>query len=307
MDKGGIVEEGTHDELVNGHGSYARMVRAQDLAPGLSGGEDGRGLGSASISDEDEREEEEGPIDRKIWLWFAVTVATCIAGAAVNPGQALLLGNITSVFTSPDLVARGNFISLMLFVMALGILLVYFVMGWCTNTIAQRLSKSLRHSLLASYLSKDLVFFDRPENTLGTLTSRLDSHPRSVLELMGFTVSITLMSALNVLASSTLSVAVSWKLGLLGLVGVSAGLSPALGGGYARVRIEVELDEAFSKRLEGCAGVASETVLAIRTVASLAMEEAVLGRYVSELDRALEGVRRGTFDMMGWFALTQAV
>lgn len=57
--------------------------------------------------------------------------------AAVNPGQALLLGNVMSVFTSPDMVARGNFISLMFFIMSLGILVIYFIMGWSTNTIAQ--------------------------------------------------------------------------------------------------------------------------------------------------------------------------
>lgn len=57
--------------------------------------------------------------------------------AAVNPGQALLLGEIMSVFTSPDISSRGNFISLMFFIMSLGILVVYFIMGWSTNTIAQ--------------------------------------------------------------------------------------------------------------------------------------------------------------------------
>lgn len=103
-----------------------------------------------------------------IWPWFAVTIATCIGGgkwsrlrqaspapapksvtlplhlltatslaAAVNPGQALLLGNIMSVLTSANIVARGNFISLMFFVMSLGILIIYFAMGWSTNTIAQ--------------------------------------------------------------------------------------------------------------------------------------------------------------------------
>lgn len=59
------------------------------------------------------------------------------SAAAVNPGQALLLGEIMTVFTSSDMVARGNFISLMFFVMSLGILVVYFFMGWSTNTIAQ--------------------------------------------------------------------------------------------------------------------------------------------------------------------------
>lgn len=42
-----------------------------------------------------------------------------------------------TVFNSDDMVARGNFISLMFFVMSLGILVVYFFMGWSTNTIAQ--------------------------------------------------------------------------------------------------------------------------------------------------------------------------
>lgn len=42
-----------------------------------------------------------------------------------------------TVFNSPDFVSRGNFISLMFFVMSLGILVVYFSMGWLTNTIAQ--------------------------------------------------------------------------------------------------------------------------------------------------------------------------
>jgi len=32
---------------------------------------------------------------------------------------------------------RGNFISLMFFVMSLGCLLAYFVMGWATNVITQ--------------------------------------------------------------------------------------------------------------------------------------------------------------------------
>lgn len=42
-----------------------------------------------------------------------------------------------NVFTSPDMVARGNFIALMFFVMSLGILFVYFIIGWCSNTVAQ--------------------------------------------------------------------------------------------------------------------------------------------------------------------------
>lgn len=69
-------------------------------------------------------------------LSFHLLTTISLTGA-VNPGQALLLGNAMSVFSAPNMVARGNFISLMFFVMSLGILVVYFVMGWSTNTIAQ--------------------------------------------------------------------------------------------------------------------------------------------------------------------------
>lgn len=69
-------------------------------------------------------------------LLFCLLTTISLA-AAVNPGQALLLGNIMSVYTAPNVVARGNFISLMFFVMSLGILVIYFAMGWSTNTIAQ--------------------------------------------------------------------------------------------------------------------------------------------------------------------------
>lgn len=59
----------------------------------------------------------------------------CVAVA--SPGQALLLGNVVDVFGSDNMKERGNFISLMFFVMSLGLLAVYGGMGWSTNIIAQ--------------------------------------------------------------------------------------------------------------------------------------------------------------------------
>ncbi|KAL4769338.1 P-loop containing nucleoside triphosphate hydrolase protein [Aspergillus nidulans var. acristatus] len=342
MSEGKIVEQGRHEELVVRNGVYASLVKAQDLAPAnVEGNGD---LGETSTSDEDSEEGEvqsllrpwtadaqtqqlAAPRDQgdyklygetgiihniwklligtpEIWLWFAVTTATCIAGAAVNPGQALLLGNILSIFGSPNFIARGNFIALMFFVMSLGILVIYFVMGWSTNTIAQTLSKKLRRLIFLSFLRQDLQFFDRPENTVGALISKLDSHPQAILELMGFTVAIILMSAINIVASSVLAIAVSWK---LGLVGVFAGLPPMMVGGYARVRIEAKMDEEVGQRLSASASVASETALAIRTVSSLALENTALKKYVHELDLAISQTSRAMFHMMTWFSLTQSV
>ncbi|KAL4911225.1 hypothetical protein BDW74DRAFT_184667 [Aspergillus multicolor] len=344
MSKGKTMEQGRHEELVARSGVYATLVKAQDLAP--TSNEDNRGpeattMPGEALENEDyadridsftalqtaetpqrttlkDREDYEmyekiGIIHSiwkllrgtpEIWLWFAITTATCIAGAAVNPGQALLLGNILSVFNSPNFISRGNFIALMFFVMSLGILVVYFIMGWATNTIAQTLSRKLRRETLDSFLRQDLRFFDRPENTVGELISKLDSYPQAILELMGFTVAIVLMSAINVVASSILAIAVSWK---LGLVGVFAGLPPVLIGGYARVKLESKMDDEIGKRLSASASVASETILAIRTVSSLALESTVLRKYTDELDLAIKQTSRPMFHMMSWFSLTQSI
>lgn len=139
---------------------------------------------------------------------------------------------------------------------------------------------------------------------MGALISRLDSYPQAILELMGFTVAIILMSVINVVASSVLAIVVSWK---LGLVGVFVGLPPMMLGGYARVRLETKMDDEMGQRLSASASMASETVMAIRTVSSLAIESTVLKKYVDELDLAISQTSGPMFHMMTWFSLTQSV
>lgn len=162
----------------------------------------------------------------------------------------------------------------------------------------------LRKEIFDLTLRQDLRFFDRPENTVGALISRLDSYPQAVLELMGFNVALVLLSAINVLASSVLALVVSWK---LGLVGVFAGIPPMLLAGYARIRLETKMDTDMGKRFSASSSVASETVTAIRTVSSLAIEDTVLTNYTNELDQAISQTAPSMFHMMIWFSMTQAV
>jgi ATP-binding cassette subfamily B (MDR/TAP) protein 1 len=147
----------------------------------------------------------------------------------------------------------------------------------------QTLNVKLRKDMFDSALRQDLQFFDRPENTVGALISRLDSYPQAVLELMGFNVALVILST-NVLASAVLSLAISWK---LGLVGVFAGMPPMLLAGYARIRLETKMDADMGKCFSTSASIASEAVTAIRTVSSLAIENSVLDRYTHELDQAI--------------------
>lgn len=192
----------------------------------------------------------------------------------------------------------------MFFVLGLGCLVVYFSLGWTTNIVAQTLNQKFRRNLLDSMLRQDVQFFDRAENTVGALTGRLDSYTQAILELMGFNISLVLITMISVTASSILAIVVSWN---LGLVGVFAGIPPLLAAGYTRIRLETRMDDGNSKRFSHSAAVASEAVTAIRTVSSLAIEHSVLKRYTDELDHAIHQSMLPLFHMMFWFSFTQSI
>lgn len=59
--------------------------------------------------------------------------------AASYPGQAILMTRFIEVFqfTGAEMREQGNFFALMLFVLGLGSFVVYFVVEWSSNVVAQ--------------------------------------------------------------------------------------------------------------------------------------------------------------------------
>ncbi|RKK98516.1 Leptomycin B resistance protein pmd1 [Fusarium oxysporum] len=233
ISSGRVVEKGSHDDLLELKGVYYNLVKAQDLSPTET-------LQTAERFSEKEPATNSTPTLHLPLAKIKTVDETALVSlkdrqdfdtfqqlgllAALFPAQALLLGNVLDVFSSPDMVSRGNFISLMFLVIAIGCLIGYFLLGWSSNMIAQ-----IRKELLDSILRQDLQFFDRSENTIGALTSRLDSYPQAVFEFMGFNVALLLLAIINLTACSILAIVVAWR---LGLVGVFVGLPPMLLAGW---------------------------------------------------------------------------
>ncbi len=166
------------------------------------------------------------------------------------------------------------------------------------------MSTKLRKNILSSLLRQDLRFFDRPENTVGALNSRLETYPQAIFELMGINISFVIISALSIIACSILALIVAWK---VAVVGVFVGLPPLVLSGWLRIRLETRLNTVIGKAFSQSASIASETILAIRTVSSLAIETTVLKRYTDELDAAIRTCTLPNFHVMLYFAFTQCV
>lgn len=121
---------------------------------------------------------------------------------------------------------------------------------------------------------------------------------------MGFNIAIIFISGLNIYVCAVLDIAFTWK---FGLVVALAGLPPLSGAGYLKVRLDSELDNTISKNYSESVAIASDAVLAMRTVSSLTIEQSVLDRYSTELDKAVSSSIRPLFTMTILFALTQCI
>jgi ATP-binding cassette, subfamily B (MDR/TAP), member 1 len=149
-----------------------------------------------------------------------------------------------------------------------------------------------------------MAFFDEPGSTTGALVSRLSTEPTHLQELISFNIGLIIINIVNVVSSCVLAIVVGWK---LGLTLTFAALPPLVFSGYLRIRLEFKMTDEKSSRFADSAGLASEAVLAIRTVASLALEREVV-------DRVKESLQNITADSLGsfawnmfWYSLSQSI
>ncbi|KAH8723660.1 multidrug resistance protein 1 [Phaeosphaeriaceae sp. PMI808] len=331
MANGSIIEQGTHDELLALDGAYGRLVKAQDL--GQAQNEEiveeeqtaekvalVRTQTQASRFHEDmERATKDGisynliscvliilKEQGHLWKWYILVAIASIAGGATYPAQAILFGRIVDSFLLPPDrgVKQGDFYSLMFFIVAIGNLLVYAVVGWVSNIIAQHVSRRYRREIFDLVLKQDMAFFDDKANATGALASALSSYPTNLVELLGFNLMLIFVNVVNIISSSILALVVGWKLGLVVVFGA---LPPIVGAGYLRIRLEFQLEEETGKRFASSAALASEAVTAIRTVSSLALERHILEKYRTRLQGVATKSIKALVWTMFWYSLTQSI
>ena len=342
MTNGKVIEQGTHSELLERDGLYAAMVRAQDL--GAEAGEPEFGEGSENGGDVQEDVNRPLTLEKTqsgaqvkspeqeiehlaagtagyslvkcIWillkehpdlyLWYLVIAFGCLIGGGTYPAQAVIFSRLINVFTlqGPEAKNQADFYSLMFFVLALANLFGYFSIGWATNTIGQAITHRVRREMIERMVYFDQDFFDRPENSSGSLTSKLSSVPTSLMELMSQNLGLILNVMVNIVSSSILGIAFGWK---LGLVLVFGGFSLLIVAGYIRIRLDQKLEASTGEKFAGSAGLATEAVTSIKTISFLTLEGPILDEYNEALGNIVAKVIPGLAVTLIPYALSQSI
>ncbi|KAF1812099.1 multidrug resistance protein 3 [Eremomyces bilateralis CBS 781.70] len=334
LSDGAVTEQGTHDQLIEADGIYARLVRIQDLGNSEDDDADddmeqpvtrmtlGRfgtmlqpGEGDGTSGKELELKLQYGLI-KSLWIMLAerkelypallVTGIVCIIGGATYPAQAIVFSRVFNTFQleGEEMIKQGNFNSLLFFIIALGNLAAYGILGWATNTIAQVCARHYRLEMFQSLMRQDIAYFDAPEHATGALVSKLASEPQNLMDLLGFNVGLILINFVNITASSILAFIVGWRLALAVVFGA---LPVLVFCGYLRIRLETHLADATGARFAEGTAFATEAISAIRTVASLTLEKHTVGMFEEKVAGVARHSARALMWTMFWYALSQSV
>jgi ATP-binding cassette subfamily B (MDR/TAP) protein 1 len=339
MDKGSVAEQGTHEQLMRADGLYKRLHDTQaELDPEDDSGSSVIGEAatgqkwSSSLADEQplaaaapdspsQLSDNDLPAipkrslfvnlweianeQRHFWPILLTGVGASVVTAQIFPVQGILLGKVLQSFQKPlaELVSDANFYSLMFFVVGLGALISYAILGFFMTLLGVRLTRFYRFEYFRAVLLQPRIdFFDRVAS--GTLASRLSSDPASLHDLISVNLGLLVSIFVSLISGSIVALAYSWKLGLVAVFGAMPFVFAA---GFVRTKLDSSLSEATAKIFEDSAGFAFDALAVIRTVKAYTLEDTVRKSYQQHLSATIGTLHRQTAVIMLFFALSESV
>jgi ATP-binding cassette subfamily B (MDR/TAP) protein 1 len=319
MAKGRIIEQGTHEELLQLGAVYRSLVQAQELSAKIlpSGqvaimDEDGeiitdeeklnllrtetshKAVSSKHILDTKEDGYTTWELVKFSWkmnekehVLMAIGFLFCVA-AGTNPAlQAIFLGNSITALVAPHLSQGGHHTTFWcyMFIM-LGVLtwIFYFFQGFTLAKASAQLIARIRERAFSAILRQDIEFFDGETVTSGALATFLSSEANRLAGMSGSTLGAIITAAATVVAAIALGCAYGWKLALV----CTSTIPLMLSCGYFRFYSLIRMDKR-TKESNDAASFACEAAASMRTVATLSLETYLLKEYHNKLNERAVG------------------
>lgn len=171
--------------------------------------------------------------------------------------------------------SRSNFWSLMFLMLGLVQFLTNAVsgslLGWASEYLIQR----LRDKTFSAMLRQDVSYYDEDDHNPGALTAYVAMETTHASGITGSALGTIIQSAANLVASLVLSLAIGWKLALVVFPAVPLAVACGFFRWWVLARHQRRIETVYAES----AGFASESISAIRTVASLTREKQVTAEY----------------------------
>ena len=333
MGAGRIIEQGTHDALLNLKSFYYELVQAQEMLPGTFSNNETDFI-DARDSDMDLNLDEKSEIahgqhypispgiaqkysswslaksilafNRKEWPIMLVGLLFSVLAGGTYPTQSLFFAkSISSLALAPSQFSQlrdeVNFWSWMYFMLAIAAFISFLLQGLALGYCSAKLTSRVGSRAFRDIMRQDVSFFDREENTVGSLTSTLSTEPTNLSGFGGFTLGAIVSVISTIVSALALSIALSWKLGLV----CGATIPLMLSSGFYRYWIMAQLAKRSKKAYAASASYAAEATSSIRTIASLTREKDVLAVYHKSLTEERRKALLPTLKSSNLYAVSQ--
>lgn len=209
--------------------------------------------------------------------------------AAATPTFSWVFSKLLATFFVPNGRSEALTWSLSVLGVAVGDALASFLMHYLLEVCGQAWVDTLRIEALKRILDQPRSWFDRDKNSISRLTECLDRNAEEMRNLLGRFAAFVFVAVMMMLMAVIWSLALSWKLTLVGLA--SAPVLYGLTRGF----------EAVSGKWEGksndagetASSIFTETFINIRTVRALTLEGYFHKKYSKATDKAIKvGLRR---------------
>ncbi|KAF9781642.1 P-loop containing nucleoside triphosphate hydrolase protein [Thelephora terrestris] len=237
---------------------------------------------------------------------YFIGSCAAICTGMVYPAFGIVYAKSLAGFSLEDPHARrqaGDRNALWLFIIAILSAASISLQNWMFNHAAAQLSSVLRTRSFKAILSQDIEFFDKEENSTGTLTTGLSDSPQKMSGLAGITLGAIVQSIATIVGGSVIGLVFAWKLSLVGI----ACYPLVISAGYIRLRVVILKDQTNQKAHASSAHLACEAAGAIKTVASLGREEDCCRQYSVSLEEPLRHTSKGGMLNVFIYALSQSM
>lgn len=229
----------------------------------------------------------------------------CVVAGGVYPGQAVVFAKSVSVLgeNGLELVRNGTHWALLWFLLAIGVCVTFWIFGTVFVITGSIIMRAYRHEYLSSMMAQDMLFFTAASNSSAALTANLLFHTQQLEALFSKTIGSVILVLVNVISSCALSIAITWKLGLVAIFGAFPLISLA---GFLHVRVCSQSESRNTHHYEEVIRFAAECITCIRTVSSLAMESEVCEKFEAKLRAPTTRAYHSAAIAMLLFALSQS-
>nr|UOU03320.1 ATP-binding cassette subfamily B1-2 [Brachionus rubens] len=307
LDKGVIGEFGTHEELMAKESIYFKLVKTQETGSvddhdnlntkqkktkDLIEKNEEINLKKDDDSTEDNKKSEKLPepslvrafyLNKPEWGYIAIGCLASFVSGAVQPAFSIVFSKVISVFQLCDREEQRKEVTLYCF-----LFITFGVITFFSNIFqyvmfglsGENMTKRIRSQAFKAMLSQEISYFDKPENNVGTLTTRLAVEAAAIQGATGVRLGGVLMNIGNFGIGLILAFVYGWVITLV----IIAFVPFMIISGVLQTKLITGFAGKDKEILEEAGKISSEAISNIRTVAILNKEKYFANLYSNKID-----------------------